>query len=149
MRNKIIVAVSLIVVGGGCFYGGMKYDQHKNSASASLANFSGRGNFGNMTDEQRQQMAQRFGADGAAASGGQRVRATGGGIAGEIISKDEQSITIKLPDGGSKIIFYSDSTKITKFSDGSKDDLSVGASISANGSANSDGSISAQNVQVR
>ena len=155
MKNKVIVLVSLIIVGAACFYGGMKYDQRK--AAASLASFNGRGNFGNMTDEQRQRMAERSGANGGnfigpdgAAPSGQRARMGGAGfVLGEILSKDDKSITVKLADGGSKIILFTDSTQITKSSAGSADDLSVGANVTITGSANSDGSVSAQNIQVR
>lgn len=40
---------------------------------------------------------------------------------GEIIDKDEISITVKLTDGGSKLIFYSDETQILEFTEGNND----------------------------
>lgn len=147
MKNKIIVAVSFIIAGGGCFYAGMKYDQSK--AGASLSNFAQKGNFANLTNEERQARMRQLGANGGDPANGQRVRMAGGGIAGEIISKDDQSITIKIPDGGSKIILYSDSTQIVKSSSGSKEDLSAGIKIFVNGTASSDGSIAAQSIQIR
>ncbi len=68
---------------------------------------------------------------------------------GEIISKDDKSLTIKLNDGGSKIVYFSASTTISQMSTTSPADLSVGQSVSATGSTNSDGSVSAQMIQVR
>ena len=73
----------------------------------------------------------------------------GGMISGEVISKDEQSISIKLRDGGSKIILFSTSTVITKGSQGGIDDLTIGSQIMAVGSQNKDGSITARNIHLR
>jgi len=70
-------------------------------------------------------------------------------VSGEVISKDDTSVTVKLADGGSQIIFLSDSTQITKSASGVIDDLVAGTNISANGSENTDGSISAKTVQIR
>ena len=87
--NKIIALVigTAVAVGGGSFYGGMKYQASK------MQSRLGAGNFQNMRDLStgRQVLANRAGAN---MSGG------------EIISKDDKSITIKLRDGGSKIVFY-------------------------------------------
>ncbi len=139
MKKLIIVAaVVAVVVGSGAFYGGMKYAQ---------SNGSGRGNFANLTPEQRQQFTANAGAGfrGGAGRGG----VMGGFITGEIISKDDKSITVKMRDGGSKIIFYSDTTKVEKFVDGTTSDLEVGKNVSANGTTNQDGSITAQSIQLR
>jgi len=129
--NKIIaiVIVSAVIVGGGSFYAGMKYDQSKNKT-------------------ERQTRMQQFGGGNGGPRGQQR--AAGGGFAsGEIISKDDKSVTVKLQDGGSKIVFLSDSTKITKSTDGALSDLEAGKNVSVNGAANPDGSITAQTIQLR
>ena len=72
-----------------------------------------------------------------------------GFIAGEILAKDATSITIKGRDGSSKIVLYSGSTEVSKFAAGSIDDIAVGKFVSVNGKTNSDGSITAQLIQVR
>lgn len=131
--NKIISAVIVIVAvaGGGSFYAGMRYDQSKNPAPTGNANQAG---------------FQRPG-------GGARLRqgfgGQGGFTAGEVISKDDKSVTVKLQDGGSKIIFFSDSTNVMKSAEGLPKDIAIGAQITAMGSPNSDGSISAQSIQIR
>ena len=135
MAKKIIpIIIALIIIGGGTFYGGMKYGQSKNP----LSNFS-RQNSQNLSQEQRQQLFQ-----------GRTMRETGTNfLTGEVIAKDEQSLTIKMPDGGSKIIFFSDSTEISKFVNGASNDLEVGKTISVNGTTNQDGSLTAESIQLR
>ncbi len=150
MTNKliqIIIAVTL-VVGGGAFYAGMKYGQN-NPINPKQGNFSAQGGIQggqNLTPEQRQQRAQQLSAGNGAKTG---IRAGGGFTTGEIVSKDNKSITLKLQDGGSKIIFLSNSTEITKSANGDLNDIEIGKNINVNGSANSDGSISAQTIQIR
>lgn len=139
MKKILLVFVlAVLIVGGGAFFAGMKYGQGKNS----LANFQ------NLTSEQRQQRMQQAGTVGG-------FRATGGNnrgngfVSGEIISKDDASITVKLPDGGSKIVFFSDSTNITKSTNGAFSDMEAGKTITVNGITNSDGSVTATNIQIR
>ena len=132
--NKFIlslVAVA-IVAGGGSFYGGMQYASMQASAS-------------------RQQRFGQNGADGAANFRGPRGNASGvGGFTmGRILSKDADNIIVQLQDGGSKIILLSGSVQVSKFVDGTADALAVGKNVMINGSANSDGSITAQSIQVR
>ncbi len=138
-KTLLMIAVVAIVVGGGAFYGGMKYAQGG----------SQRGNFANLTPEQRQQFTANAGAGFRSGTGQGRGGMNGGFTAGEIISKDDKSITLKMPDGGSKIIFYSDTTEVSKFTEGGAEDLVVGKNISVNGTANQDGSVTAQSIQIR
>ena len=130
--NKIIIAVTitLAVAGGGGFYSGMLYGQ---SSSANLrASFNKQGGAANM-------MGQR----------GTGAQQNGGFSGGEIIKKDDKSITVKLNNGGSQIILFSDTTKVMKSIDGSAVDLIVGSQVTATGFKNQDGSITAQSIQLR
>lgn len=127
MKKNILVISAIIVlvaVGGGAFYGGMLYGK----GQARPAGFTG-GNF--------QTRVNRPGSNGS------------NFISGNIISKDNTSITVQLPNNGSKIIFYSDATQINKSATGTSADLSTGTLVSVTGTTNSDGSITAQSIQIR
>ncbi len=121
-KKLLIIFIVVIVVGAGAFYGGMKYQESKTP--------------------QRPQMLG-VNADGF------RNRAGANLINGEIITKDNESITIKLQDGSSKIIFYSGTTEVSKSVSGASADLEVGKTVSINGKANSDGSLTAETIQLR
>jgi len=127
MNKKTSVIVSiivLVVVAGGAFYGGMLYGKSQNVRSFPGGNFQTRIN--------------RAGANGSSF------------ILGNIIAKDSSSITLQLPgNSGSKIIFYSDITQISKFAAGTANDLAPGISVSVTGTTNSDGSVTAQSIQIR
>ena len=133
IKKLLPIIVIIILVGVGAFYGGMKYDQSKSAANLS-ANFQNRQMAGSGTGSRNGTFGNRAGS---------------GFVTGEIIAKDDKSITVKLQDGGSKIIFYSDSTEIGKFASGTQNDLEVGKIIIVNGKVNLDGSITAQSIQLR
>lgn len=127
-KSIIITVIVALIVGAAAFFGGMKYQQTQaTSANAQFA--QGTGRFGG---------AGRFGAR------------AGGGMAtvGKIVSADSNSITVQLQDGSSKIINYSGSTKIVKTQTGSSTDLSNGTEVAVFGTTNSDGSVTAQNIQI-
>lgn len=72
----------------------------------------------------------------------------GGMVAGEILSMDDKSITLKNRDGGSRIILLSASTTIQKSILGTLSDLKVGEQISVLGKADVSGTVTAQSVQT-
>ena len=148
MKKILPIALAIIVVGLGAFFGGMKYGESASAqANAMGGNFVNVKNLRNMSPEERQQAAQ---SPWTSSVLGERAGAKGGNFPnGEIISSDDKSVTVKLLTGGSKIVFLSDSTKITKTVDASSADLSAGTNIAVNGSQNSDGSITAAAIQIR
>lgn len=129
MNTKIIGGVvAAVVIAGGSFYGGMAYAQSKAPARGQFANAQLNGQFGDTR--------------------GTRT-GTGGFTSGEILSKDASSMTIKMQDGSTKIVLVSTSTQVMKTAAGTLTDLSAGTSVVVTGSANSDGSVTAQSVQIR
>jgi len=144
MKKILPIIVIVIIVAVGSFFAGMKYGQSKNSDNLSQRNFQG---FENLSAEERQQRIEQMGANvGSMRLIGNR---DSGFVLGEIISRDNQSITVKMQDGGSKIIFFSDNTQVSKFTDGNSSDLEVGETVMVNGTTNQDGSITAQSIQMR
>lgn len=129
-NNLIMIIILVIIVGGVGFFGGMKYQQ-----SVSLQN-NRQGFYG-----QGRGRTMMGGRGGSGLSAGRQV-------IGTILSQDNNSITVKLNDGSTKIVILNDSTNINKASKASKTDLTVGSQIAVFGAANSDGSVTAQNIQL-
>ncbi|MGC9968626.1 MAG: hypothetical protein ABSC29_02760 [Minisyncoccia bacterium] len=130
MKKKYLVHVIWLAVAIIAFAGGMYYG--KSTASSSLAGRTG--SFASST---------RSGFGGRGNAGG------GGFVTGQIVSKDAQSLTVRLPNGNSEIVFYSSSTSVIKPSPASVSDLTTGTNVVIGGTQNTDGSVTAQTIQVR
>lgn len=130
MKNKnIFLVLGLsILIGTGAFYGGMKYQERQGGS--------------NFINGARGGMMGRNGVSQNGVRGGFRP------VSGEIISADEKTITVKLQDGSSKIVLFSDKTAINKADVAVKTDLKAGIKVAVFGTANSDGSVTAQNIQL-
>lgn len=124
--NYIVIAVLLIFIGAGSFYGGMKYQQSKRPSRADFQTMRGMGQ----------------GVPGVHQQTGTEV------VRGEIVSRDEENVIVKLPDESSKIVLISENTEINKATKGTADDLVVGEQIMVFGKKNSDESISAAQIQL-
>ncbi|HTM67962.1 MAG TPA: DUF5666 domain-containing protein [Candidatus Binatia bacterium] len=145
-RTAVIAAITGLVLGGAGFFGGMTYAKTQ-GADARRGGFA---NFQNLSPEERQQRIAQFGGQGG--QGGNRMMrggAQGGFVGGEILSADDKSITVKMRDGSTKIVLLSDSTEVTKSVAGTSADLAVGKNVMVIGKPNPDGSVTAQNVQLR
>lgn len=135
MNSKLLypVIITALVVGGGAFFTGMKYQESKAPALGNNMRGQFQGGRQGMMGGQNGNRQGRFG---------------GGAVMGEIISSDDKSITVKLSDGSSKIVLLSESTTVSKSETGVKGDLKVGEKVGVFGMDNSDGSVTAQNVQL-
>ncbi|MFA5889043.1 MAG: hypothetical protein WCW47_02035 [Candidatus Paceibacterota bacterium] len=131
MKNKTTIVVVVLILIGASFYGGVVYGKRTLPTRGQFTNSQFTGNVS--------------GARGT----GMRGNINGGFTAGEIISKDATSITIKMQDGSTKIVLVATSTQVMKSSAGSLGDLTTGTNVTITGTANSDGSLTAQNVQIR
>ena len=135
--TQIIVAIIVLFVGVGI---GWAYAKSSAAPVAATSGYTGT-------------FAGRTGGTGGFAG---RTGAGGGAVVGTIVSVDPTSISVALPNStstsattGSTVVLYSDGTNILKSIVGSSADLQVGDSVVVQGTANSDGSVSANTIQIR
>ncbi|MGB9883310.1 MAG: hypothetical protein ACPLRN_02230 [Microgenomates group bacterium] len=123
MKNNVFsyILVGVISLGIG-FYGGSLY--------------------------QKSQQQERFSQNIRQGQSQQRFNTGTRPISGQIIKKDADSITVKVQDGSSKIVFLSEKTNIGKTSKATVDDLRENENVFVVGVQNQDGSITAQNIQI-
>lgn len=125
----------IALIGGAVgFLGGWQYGKSKNLASAGRNN-----QFGGMMGSNPAGPRNGFGQNGV-----NRFRP----IVGEISARDDSSITIKSQDGSSKIILLTASTAVEKTEVGSSSDMIIGKTVRVLGTENTDGSVTAQDVQL-
>lgn len=129
MKNRtiIITIVTLLLGVGTGFYGGIQYQKSKGVSFP-------RGQF--------QEGQTRV--NGLPARNGNVQE--GRPVSGEIISIDDNSVTIKTQDNSNKIIIFSDSTKISKTSEATSSDLKVGEEVIVTGNEGSNGMFTAQTI---
>ncbi len=136
-KQSIIIAVIGLAVAGGTFFAGRAYGR-------SQSVVPGRGS--------NNAMMFNRGANGGMGGGGvPRGGVLMGGAAptaGEIIAHDASSITVKLRDGGSKIVLLSASTTIAKLSPATHQDLISGTQVIIQGPVANDGTLTARSVQI-
>lgn len=128
-RNKIIGVVVVLILMGGSFWGGMTYAKSKTPARGTFTGQFG-GTAGGRAGFTR-------GGTGAAATTGQVVSASG------------SNVTIKLASGSTQLVLLGTSTQIAKSVSGMASDLLPGTTVIITGQTNSDGSMTAQSVQIR
>jgi hypothetical protein len=130
--TKVIVPIILVLVGlGAGFFGGYQYRNY-----VLRRGFSGQAGTGNF---------QRF--TGTRAGNG-AAGARGGAVTGSILSIDTNSMTVKLADGSTKIVILGGSTTYSNTAAASQSDLTTGSNVMVLGTTNSDGSVTATNVQI-
>ncbi len=140
MNKKILIVIAILIVGAGSFYGGLAYGKTKTTALRAGGAFP---------TGQRTGQGMGFAGGNFAGRGTGGPNGAGGITAGEVISNDTTSVVVKTREGGSKIVFFASSTQVMKSALGSVSDVTPGQEITVTGSANSDGSMTAQSIQIR
>ena len=119
------LVIALIALGGGFYWGKMSTTSGLRSAFAG-----GTGTYGSST---------------------RRLTGTTGGglVTGQITAMDSSSVTLQLANGNSQVVFYSSSTPVSEPTTVSPSTLKVGTNVMVGGTSNSDGSLTAETIQVR
>ena len=129
-KNSMIIAGIILIIAAAAvgFYAGMQYQTGR-----ARNTFAQGGTF-------RQRFAGQFAQNGQNANF-QAVR-------GQILSMSNNILTIKLSDGSTKIVVLSGNTTFAQSAKASLSDLKVGDTVNAIGTTNSDGSVTAQDLQI-
>ncbi len=132
MDKKIILIMLVIAVicGGVGYKIGGKISQVKRFAQ-----------FGQMGQKDGQMPRLRQGFGGQVGQGRRHTE-------GEILSVDDKGVTVKLADGSSKIVLFSDKTTYALSTTADKSKVVVGQKVDIVGDLNTDGSVSAASVQL-
>ena len=135
--KAMYVLILVIVFAAAGFYGGVMYQ--KSQLRATFAGGAGG------------QFSGRFGGGQGGFAGGQGGPGGASGmrpVSGQIVSQGNDSVTVKLTDGSSEIINLTGQTTINKTSTGAASDLKSGDRVTAIGTTNSDGSVTAQTLLI-
>lgn len=126
-NTMMIVAVLLIIVAlGGGFFAGMQYQKSQPRSLSGNGQFAGRsGGFGG-------------------GAGGQRFAP----VRGQVIGLGTGTLTVKQQDGATKIVVVSSSTIFSKTQTAASTDLKSGDTVMVVGNSNSDGSLTAMDIQI-
>jgi hypothetical protein len=138
MKNKetiIVILVALVAAAAG-FFGGIQYQKQQKISF-------GFGQFGNGPG-----MMNSFNNGQNGSRGNRNGMMSNRQTVGKIINTDDKSITVELNDGSSRIVILSDSTSYSKADPASKADLKTGERVAIFGTTNTDGSVTAQMVQL-
>lgn len=130
VNKTLVISVLLIVLAlGGGFFAGVTYEKGKTVARNGLYAFGQNG----------QMMRGRFGGQN-----GQAFRP----VRGQVLSIGQNTMTVKLANGNSEIVVFGQSTQFVKSQVASSSDVTTEDNVVVIGTQNSDGSITAQNVQI-
>jgi hypothetical protein len=119
----IVVAVVLIIVAAaGGFFAGLMYQKNQTPTLGT----AGRGNF-----------AARAGQNAAFRP-----------VRGQVLSMSDTTLTVKMSDGSTKIVVLSSSTAFMQSTKAALTNVKTGDTVNVVGTQNSDGSVTAQDVQI-
>jgi|ERR1035437_685287 hypothetical protein len=129
-KNTIIVAaiILVIVAAAGGFFAGLTYQKNQTSV-LGMAGQNGSRQGGNFAARAGQNAAFRP-------------------VRGQVLSTSDTSLTVKMSDGSTKIVVLSSSTAFMQSTKAALADVKVGNTVNVVGTANSDGSVTATDIQI-
>jgi len=132
--STIIISLVTLIIG---FAGGFIYQKSKTPSFARNGQFQTAGDNSN-----------RSGTRNTNGTGTPNQRMMSKETIGEITSVDSSSISIKTPDGSSKIIMISDSTTVNQATKVDKTNLKVGSQVSISGDQKTDGTVTGKIINL-
>jgi hypothetical protein len=149
MKTIHYLTVSAIVLIITAFYGGMQFSNASRNPAGGGGNYAGMS--GNFNGVARDSTARNFAGGRTRPMNGVQGGTAGGEsmIRGEILSVDENSITVNTPANGSKIVLFSDKTEITETVSVTRENLTDGKGVMITGETNEDGTVSASAIMIR
>ena len=69
-------------------------------------------------------------------------------VRGQVLNMDSNSLTVKMSDGSTKLVVLSSSTAFMQSTKAVLSDVKTGDTVNVVGTQNSDGSVTAQDVQI-
>lgn len=79
---------------------------------------------------------------------GRGAGAGGSVYAGQVASISGTNLTLQLPNGNSEVVFYATSTPVNEQASVPISKVAKGTNVIINGTANSDGSVTAQSIEI-
>jgi hypothetical protein len=149
MWKTVITGVLCAVLAGALgFWGGVTYQKNQ-TPSFGGGTAGGDGTFQPPAGFDPSQMPGGPGAQGGqGGTGGNGARRMAGGVAtGTVLAADSKSITLKIASGGSKTVYLTADTRISKQETLTASQIKVGENVMAVGQSAS-GGITARSVQV-
>jgi len=141
VTKVLIAALVLVVVGGGAFYGGMKYGENRALQDPTALFQQMRGQLG-----QRSQFQGQFPQGLPTSEAGDVRRPTLGGSIGTIQEIQDSTLFINTQEGIIRVL-TTDTTFIEKYVSVDLADLDVGEQVMVSGSQNEDGTVTARSVR--
>lgn len=139
-KNYIIVSIIIVLLTSSAYFLGSATSKNKNVESKIEK--TGRMGFSPNGDMPSFDRSNTGGTSGKRMFQGKFVN-------GEVISNDGTVMTIKLENGGSRIVLTSQATKFNKNIEANIQDVSAGKTVMITGESNPDGSMIANNIQIK
>ncbi|MBN1585710.1 hypothetical protein JW899_05100 [Candidatus Uhrbacteria bacterium] len=145
MHSKTIISYVLtaVIAAGIGFGGGTIYQKNQASAGSRIG-----GSFDPQT-MMNMPAGDRQGLRGGQADGLTKMRGGAGMSAGTIKERTDTTLTVTLGTDGSQLVIVTDKTAISKPAEISLSELKAGDNVFVSGQTNSDGSLTADSIQVR
>jgi hypothetical protein len=133
-KNLIIAVVVTAIIAGGIGFAGGRQVAEKRKVTQD----------GNMITGDQSDRTGRFGSPSKSPNRGIR----GGFVSGQIISRDATSMTVKLPDGNTRIVFLGANLEVTAYSSSTQAALVVGSHVRVSGETADAGALTARRVDI-